>query len=215
VNQQQQAAKEGLETVADAEMLQSRGDSAIVSMESMQIADGQRSDVGASQQGQPSGGEGNGTDSLKATDAYARDLAALSMPQLQCIALLARGSTQHDAAKAVGVCPQTVSAWVIGNEPFKRELARAKHAAYESAVTLAIDTTRQVMTHGEQDRDRVQAAGVVLKHNSDITRAAASATSTVVIDKLINALKGSSSDTIDADYVALADGATPALEDGR
>jgi hypothetical protein len=203
VNERQQAAKEGVETVAVAAEAANTASCTIRPGDTLLIANSQGED---STQRRESAANGPNAQQL-----HARDLEVLSPDQLKCIALLADGATRIEAGRVVGVSDGTVSRWANGNESFARELQRVKLALYESTVSLALNTTRQVMAHGEQDRDRVQAAGVVLKHNSDITRAAASATSTVVIDKLINALKGSSSDTIDADYVALAESATPAL----
>jgi hypothetical protein len=103
----------------------------------------------------------------------------LNSRQKKAIEVLANGYTRAEAAKGAGVTEKTIYSWLRDNEPFKRELGRAREAAFRAGVTQlngylerAIETLGRA-TEGEEISGRqIRAANYLINHGKAYTELA-------------------------------------------
>lgn len=94
----------------------------------------------------------------------------LKPKQAQAAALLAQGKLCREAAEAVEISPQTLSAWRKDPEfdaevnAIRREVLDAAVAQMQQLVPEAIGAVGEVMKSGESDSVRLRAAAMVLAH---------------------------------------------------
>lgn len=98
------------------------------------------------------------------------DSGLLSPQQEQVIITLLSGSTQKEAAAAVGVAEETVSRWCNSDPEFiatlnlrRRELWESAADRLRSLTTLAIDSLTDILENSTDDSVKLRAALGVLK----------------------------------------------------
>jgi hypothetical protein len=102
-----------------------------------------------------------------------QEMASLNPKQVKAIELLASGTSQKDAAKAVGVTPETVCGWHKAPD-FQAALNRIKRESLDAARDLlrscvgdAARTLQELMKPGKPDAIRLRSAVAVLELASE------------------------------------------------
>jgi len=99
----------------------------------------------------------------------------LTGEQVEVLAHLVSGSSQRDAAAAVGVAEETISRWMHGDPLFvatlngiRAEVWRAAVDRLRGLVGAALVTVEELMAKGESESTRLRAASLVLKSVHDL-----------------------------------------------
>jgi len=96
--------------------------------------------------------------------------------QNEAIALLARGSTQEQAAQGVGVTRQTINGWMkkpdfqLAVDQYSQKSIARREKTVESLMSSleveALRTLQELMQNAQKESDRIKAAQVVLSHQN-------------------------------------------------